>query len=132
MIQPFVDAFMSRREELRAVFAAQHPKDYDAVVKALVGILPEVDGATPDPSRVHKIDDGDYQGTLIFVIGADGYQPSTYWYVKVGYGSCSGCDTLEAIRDFDDEAPSAKQVDEYLTLALHVVQGLKKMSEDVT
>jgi hypothetical protein len=84
----------------------------------------------PDPTRIHQIDDGDYQGTLLFVIAASGYQPSDYWYVKVGYGSCSGCDTLQAIDGYggySDEAPSKDQVDDYMTLALHIIQGLKSM-----
>ena len=40
----------------------------------------------PGLERIHRIDDGDYQGTLVFVIGGKGYQLSTYWYVKVSYG----------------------------------------------
>ncbi len=80
-----------------------------------------------DPERIHRIDDGDYQGTLVFVIGASGYQPSTYWYVTVGYGSCSGCDTLEAIRFYGDDPPTSQQVTDYATLAPHIVEGLREM-----
>jgi len=46
----------------------------------------------------------------------------------VSYGSCSGCDTLEAIRDYSGDTPTEKQLDEYMTLALHVVQGLRQIS----
>lgn len=74
------------------------------VVEMLAAAIDECDA--PHPERIHQIDDGDYQGTLIFVIGAGGYQPSRYWYVKVGYGSCSGCDTLQAIRGYEDDAPT--------------------------
>ena len=67
----------------------------------------------------------------MFIIGAKGYQPSDYWYVKVGYGSCSGCDTLEAIRGYSDEKPTPDQVKDYVTLALHVVfEEMKKMGND--
>ena len=66
----------------------------------------------------------------MFVIAARGYQPSDYWYVKISYGSCSGCDTLEAIRAYSDDPPTPEQIDDYLTLALHIVQGLKKMGDD--
>lgn len=67
------------------------------------------------------------QGALVYVIGATGYQPDKYWYVKVGYGSCSGCDTLEAIREYQDGKPTERQVNKYMTLALHIVQGLRLM-----
>ena len=82
------------------------------------------------PERIHKIDDGDYQGTLLFVIAAKGYQPSKYWAVSVGYGSCSGCDTLEGIKSDGDygESPNKQQIADYMTLALHIVQGLKQIT----
>ena len=87
-------------------------------------------GVNPDPNRIHEIDDGDYQGTLLYVIAADCYQPNDYWYVRVYYGSCSGCDTLMATRDmtsWDDPVPNQAQVEAYMTMALHIVQNLKSM-----
>ena len=55
-------------------------------------------------NAITKIDDGDYQGTLLFLIPFKTYQPSEYEYLMtyVGYGSCSGCDTLLAITDYDN------------------------------
>ena len=130
MIQPFVDRFMAAQSDLRAVFAAGHPEDYKAVVAAVVRVIagPDHHGA-PDADRIHQIDDGNYKGTLVFVVAENGYQPSEYWYVKVSYGSCSGCDTLEGIRGYSGPAPTEGQIDGYMTLALHVVQGLKLMAE---
>jgi hypothetical protein len=84
----------------------------------------------PDPERIHVIDDGDYQGTLVYVIGSKNYQPDVYWYVKVSYGSCSNCDTLAAIRDNANTPPTAEQIKDYITLALHIVQGLKEMEDE--
>ena len=74
-----------------------------------------------------SIDHGDYQGTLLFIIAASGYQPNKYWFVKVDYGSCSGCDTLEGIRCYSDGPPSDAQVADYMTLALHILQGIKPL-----
>jgi hypothetical protein len=132
MITEFVKRFDAARDALRAQFAAAHPESYEAIVRAVIEVVRDADDEydSPDPARIHVIDDGDYQGTLLFVIAAGGYQPSDYWYVKVGYGSCSGCDTLEAIRNYDDEPPTAEQAEQYLTLALHIVQGLKKMGDE--
>ncbi len=53
-----------------------------------------------DLNHMTEIDNGDYQGTLLYLIPFDSYQPSEYEYLMtyVGYGSCSGCDTLKSIR----------------------------------
>lgn len=132
MIKEFVDRFMAGKPKLEEVFSKGHPGGYSDIVKAVVEVIRDVENnySTPDPERIHEIDDGDYQGTLVYVIGDTGYQPYHYWYVKVGYGSCSGCDTLNGIRDYDyGDVPTPEQVKEYLGLALHIVQGLKKMGD---
>lgn len=130
MIQEFVDAYMANQSAIHAAFAEKHP-DYDDIVKAVISVInPENDYGKPSKEKLHKIDDGDYQGTLLYIIPEDTYQPSDYWYVKVGYGSCSGCDTLETIRNYDDSPPNDEQIKDYMTLALHVVQGLKKLGDD--
>ncbi|MGL4801881.1 MAG: hypothetical protein ACRC18_06420 [Cetobacterium sp.] len=45
--------------------------------------------------KITTIDNGDYQGTELYLIPRDTYQPAEYDYLMthVGYGSCSGCDT---------------------------------------
>jgi hypothetical protein len=131
MIQKFVNRFMAAESVLREKFAAKHPDAYIDIVKAVVSVIGG-EGAygEPDATRIHEINDGDYQGTLVFVIAAGGYQPSEYWYVKVDYGSCSGCDTLEGIRLWTDDPPTKEQIDAYMTLALHIVQGFKSMQTE--
>jgi hypothetical protein len=83
----------------------------------------------PDYNRITEVDNGDYQGTLVFVIGGQEYQPSIedHWYTSVSYGSCSGCDTLEAIRVCGDGHPQPEQVEDYWTLCLHMMQKMKRM-----
>lgn len=131
MIEEFTKAWFANIHSMREKFTEKHPEDYKDVVCAVVKMLQDhldwYDG--PDHTRIHQIDDGNYQGTLVFVIGATGYQPNRYWYVKISYGSCSGCDTLQAIRGYKFEKPDEKQVSEYMTLALHVVQGLREMGD---
>ena len=130
MIEKFTKAWFANLHEMRKKFTEKHPENYKEIVKSVIEILKDDDYDSPDPERIHEIDDGDYQGTLVYVIGGNGYQPNNYWYVKVGYGSCSGCDTLEGIRNYDSDAPRNEQVDEYMTLALHIIQGLKKMGDE--
>lgn len=130
MIKEFVDAFDKRKGEIRAKWRSERPSGYADIVRAVVEILSDPDGLwpdEPDPERIHQIDDGDYQGTLVFVIADKGYQPSTYWNVMVSYGSCSGCDTFESICGYPDEPPTEEQLDDYMTLALHIVQKLHLM-----
>jgi hypothetical protein len=133
MIQKFVNRFMAAESVLREGFAAKHPDAYDDIVKAVVSVIGE-NGAygEPDATRIHQINDGDCEGTLVFVIASVGYHPWEYWYVKVGYGSCSVCDTLEGIRGDRGGPPTKEQVDAYMTLALHIVQGFKSMQTEVS
>ena len=55
-------------------------------------------------NAITMIDDGDYQGTLLFLIPFNTYQPSAYEYLMthVYYGSCSGCDALQSAQMHDD------------------------------
>jgi len=129
VIQAFVDRFMDGKDSLRETWRAKPPSEYKDIVTAVARLLANGDEwHTPDPERVHQIDDGDYQGTLVFVIGCAGYQPSAYWSVLVSYGSCSGCDTLQDILDYS-ETLSDEQLDRLVTLALHVVQKMKSMGD---
>lgn len=133
MNNELVARWEKNKGEIRKIFEAGHPSEYKEIVKAVVqSIGGEKYGPSPslDPERIHVIDDGDYQGTLLFIIASKGYQPSEYWSVFVDYGSCSGCDTLQAIHDYSDKPPTEDQVNQYMTLALHVVQGLKEVGKN--
>ena len=88
------------------------------LIKALeLTVDTDKDYPCPDVSRITTIDDGNSQGTLLFVVGETGYPPSEYWFVKVSYGSCSACDTLQAVESKED----------LYTLALHMLQGMKSI-----
>jgi len=127
MIDEFVKAWYANLGRMRAEFSS-HPESYTHIVETVIKMLHDnVQGYCPDPTRITVIDHGDYQGTCLYVIAAEGYQPSKYWYVYVSYGSCSGCDALEGIRIFRDDKPTEGQIEQYMTLALHIVQGLRLM-----
>lgn len=133
MIKNIVQRWELNKTTIENGFKQSHPESYADIVKLVVSTVTSEDNYDEDnldPDRIHAIDDGDYQGTLVYVIGAKGYQPSDYWYVKVSYGSCSGCDTLQSIHNYSDALPTDEQVKDYMTLALHIVQGIKKMGDD--
>jgi hypothetical protein len=77
-----------------------------------------------DWKRFKVLDNGDYQGNKIFILCSNVYQPelNDYIFTSVAYGSCSGCDTFQAIQESEDKAERVKG---YMTLALHMVQETK-------
>lgn len=125
----FIERFDNKRNEIKEALTflldtCEYGVDYEDIVRIVIDAIHEDDG-DPDPNAIHEIDDGDYQGTLLFVISEDLYQPYDYWYVRVEYGSCSVCDTLEGILyDSDDRE---QQINDLFTLALHIFQGLNKL-----
>ena len=73
-------------------------ESYVDLVRVLISeCLNYVDDCTPlFSSDFECIDDGSYQGTNVFILHYDTYQPSIeeYFVFDNEYGSCSGCDTL--------------------------------------
>ena len=132
MITEFIELHNQRKATLRAQLLESFPDDYKTLVTRVIEQLAlEADYPVyPDANRIYEIDDGDYQGTLVYVIGCTGYQPSQYWYTVVDYGSCSGCDTLEALRENKECHKDPTYIDGLMTLALHIVQGLKRMDTE--
>lgn len=130
MIDEYVKHWEKNKSELEEKYSQVHPASYVEIVADVIQTI-SVDGG-PDPQRITVIDDGHYQGTQVFVIGEKGYQPRNYFYVRVAYGSCSGCDTLLNIRGRlrSDEDPTNDQTDQYMRLALHIFQSLKRMDPE--
>jgi hypothetical protein len=151
MIKEIIAQWEENKGVLKEYFKNTKQGDYDSysdIVKMLFKLVIKKapsygvwdnefldDGWNIDAMTV--IDDGDYQGTQVFLIPIDTYQPSATDYIVTNtyYGSCSGCDTLQAIGNYDyDEKPNEEQVKDYMTLALHLVQKMKMLygeKEDV-
>ena len=81
-----------------------------------------------DAKKITEIDDGDYQGTLLYLIPEDTYQPdsSEYLMTFVEYGSCSGCDTLQAIQCFLDTRSRDKSIDDLMNLCKDLICNMIK------
>jgi hypothetical protein len=87
-----------------------------------------------DSEHITEIDNGDYQGTLLYMIPLKTYQPAEYDYLMtyVGYGSCSGCDTLQAIQMWywdDKDVEQGKKVQfirDMMSLCKDLVQNIIK------
>lgn len=131
MIQRFIEKWDNGlKAALTEKWSSEYPSSYDAIFKALCEGLAE--GAytkTPDPERIHVIDDGHYQGTRVFLVAESGYQPFVYWMCKMYYGSCSGCDTFQRIYDSGPWGGpiTEQQTADFVQLALHMLQAMKEV-----
>lgn len=132
MIKEFTQAWYKHKDKLEKYFATTKQGEYyeyGKLVQLLFDIVinPELNeyGAKYDTKKMLIIDDGDYQGTQIFILHKDVYQPyvENYVYTNTYYGSCSGCDILQAISCYAyDELPDDEQVKDYMELCLHLLQ----------
>lgn len=150
MIKEFVKAWDENNELLLKEFEQKCPSSYQDIVEKLVKIVinpylekhtefeyPMDDGL--DIYNMTVIDNGDYQGTTIYIIPFNKYQPSTDDYVFTNnyYGSCSGCDAFQAIEnglewgDNNECIPTKESADEFHTLALHLLQSFKWLDREV-
>lgn len=134
MIKEFSEKWDKYKGDLEKYFRNTKQTEYNkygTIVKVLFKIVINREGKVFDIERMTIIDDGDYQGTKIFIIPLDTYQPTINDYVVTNtyYGSCSGCDTLQAINKYEDELPNERQVKEYMVLALHLLQKCKWIEE---
>lgn len=126
MIPEIINQWEENKYKLKEYFQTTEQPQYDSyrvIVEKLFELV--IEGFLPEKMIV--IDNGDYQGTLIFLIPKDTYQPNTDDYIVTDtyYGSCSGCDTLQGISSYDDVLPTDEQVSEYMLLALHLVQKMR-------
>ena len=106
--------------------------DYNDIVKLVCRYIFNENVTDKDPKinieGITMIDNGGYQGTLLFMMPFDTYQPAEYEYLMtyVGYGSCSGCDTLQRIQldelyynvESDDDL-----IDSYMALCRDIVSN---------
>lgn len=137
MIKEYIEKFRTNKHLLREYFASTDQNeygDYLAILKKIIEICiyEKYTDDEFDTDRITEIDDGDYSGTLLYLIPRDMYEPAEYDYLTtwVDYGSCCVCDTLQAIQSRSSNykspwLPTEKQVDEYMTLALHMVEHME-------
>jgi hypothetical protein len=129
-------AWNANKDKLKAYFQTHKTNDYGHykdLVKLLFEYvvnpyLEENEKRVYDLEKIHEIDDGDYQGSLLYVIPLSTYQPSCYDYLVtyLEYGSCPFCDLLEGLLSLSKgEIPDEDQVSDFMTLCLHLLQRCK-------
>lgn len=141
MIKEFADKWNKYRDNLENYFRNTSQNEYDEYSKIVAALFDNVincgnefDSENFNTKEMTVIDDGSYQGTQIFLLHKDTYQPSTedYIYTDNYYGSCSGCDTLQAIRYAGswNDPPTESQIKDYMMLALNLLEKIHYLSDD--
>lgn len=102
--------------------------DYSYLVEKTIDII--LEGEEWNTKEISVIDNGDYQGTLLFVIPKETYQPGAHEYLitYVEYGSCSVCDTLERIQSWHTELtpPTKEQLNDFMKLCEDLICNIVK------
>lgn len=134
MIVEYIDRFREIKEDLHKSFMETPPECYSHICTRTLKMMfedSEEYSGVPDYDTIHVIDDGDYQGTYLFLIPEKTYQPHDYYLIKVWYGSCSGCDTFQAnelwSREDCTEQELIEEADGNVTMALHMIESIKKV-----
>lgn len=128
MIKYCLDCWNKNQQSLREQLekdASLNSCEYEYLVKLVTRYIL---GKEWDAENITVVDNGDYQGTLLFLIPRDTYQPSEdeYLMTYVGYGSCSGCDTLQAIQEHGENIPTPEQLKDFMSLCKDLVTNMIK------
>ena len=81
-----------------------------------------------DLTNITVVNNGNYQGTLLFLIPFDTYQPSEHEYVMtyVGYGSCSVCDALQAAQGWGEGKLTEQQIAGFMDICGNLISNTIK------
>lgn len=135
MEQKFIDLWFKNKDKLKEALMNYEDLEYCSYLDLFKLTIKNIINAGRtdydkilDEDRIIEIDDGNYQGTLLFIIPRYTYQPmeSEYYITFVDYGSCSGCDTLLAIQADYGYENGEEQINDFMTLCLHMLERMKK------
>ena len=128
MIKEFIEKWGQGKDKLYEKFFAKEPDGYSDIVKEVIMMInPQKKYNLPYHENITCIDGESYQGTNLYIIRTWDLD-SKFWYVFVDYGSCSGCDSSEAILASDDS--KEQKTKDFVTLAMHIVQSIKLIEEE--
>lgn len=136
MLKTIRDKWDKNREELREALACADLDhcDYKDLVKLSFDVIfnerkTGFRDKILDTDIITEIDNGDYQGTLLYLIPFKTYQPAEYEYLMtyVDYGSCSVCDTLMGIQgSCETPLEKQKQISDFMTLCKDILTNTIK------
>jgi len=130
MLENFIKVFDQNCDNLVAQLAWETPvRHYSELVEKLVRLFDDDQYDSPSCYDIKCNTFGDYTGVQVFLFGNNSCYPTKFWTISVSYGSCSGCDTLQAINDATeyDEPVGIEVAKKYVTLMLHMLQSMKEV-----
>lgn len=137
MLKQVVTQWDLNKKNLEKYFKETPQSEYSSYEEILRQIIIHVlnDGTGSmnlNPEEISVVDDGQYQGTQIFLFHINEYQPNVedYYWTNNFYGSCSGCDALLRISMYEDGLPNDEQIEEYMYLSLQMIQKIKKLYQE--
>lgn len=131
MLKIVVEKWWKNKNQLENIFRTKvgwNSCTYLDLVKEIVNIILNDENDKWDIEHITEIDNGSYQGTLLYLIPENTYQPneSEYLMTYVGYGSCSGCDTLLSAQNWGDDLLDEEQIKAFMWLSLHILENMIK------
>ena len=125
MIKDVIDAWNDRKDILRQAIEKTFLEDvdYEEMVR-LIAI--HIIGIEEDDLLLVKAETDEYQGCICFLFCHDRCSCYGFHTTLAYYGSCSGCDTILGITQYQTGLPRHDQVDELMDLCLSLVQRIKR------
>lgn len=132
MEKSIVKQWDKNKHRLEAYFRKTPMSEYANAYEEVVGSIFKFCISGYDIDKMQVCYCGGYEGDVIFKIPKKtrkGGNP-TYVITETDYGSCSGCDTLLRIAGYLDipeygcGLPTDDQIKGFMTLCLHLVQGM--------
>lgn len=136
MVKEFLEKWWKYKEDMETYFREKgnvSEISYYGIVIALVkNVLNRGVKWCKLSEEVCVIDDGDFEGTMIFIFHNDMCTPSItdYFFTHNYYGSCSGCDTLLSIVEGCGGKATDEQVKLLMRLAFDLLRNIKPMAAD--
>lgn len=131
MIEYCKKQWNANKEKLEAVLRDDphlNSCDYMYLLKLTVENILNTGIDTFSVENITEVDNGNYQGTLLFLIPYNCCSPmeNEYLMTFISYGSCSCCDTLMGIQDYGEKPPTEGQVKEYMMLCKDMIMNMIK------
>ncbi len=115
-------------EIIQGIKDGLYSESYSDIVKNLAKLILRDNFSN---ERFMEIDWGEYQGTKIYVFASRTYQPdeNDTYIVSNYYGSCSGCDQLLSITDYDTGAITDENtINDLLSLTRDIFERIRPLS----
>lgn len=134
MEKEIIERWEKGKGNLRTWFKSHEKREYNDYKSLVITLINNclnynIESENLISNKIDVSNHGKCRGTQIFLIHKECYQPelSDYYIFHNHYGSCSACDTLLSILEYDDGFPDDWQVDELMKLCLHLIQRMKRL-----